>query len=86
MSGKIVRNRARRKPRRATVGWTTSARATAALAIAAGLAAASLLTVGLSGLTACSSRSAPPEFVQGGYSPAPAQTPRPIGPAPAPEK
>lgn len=78
---KNVRSLTHHRPILATFGWTTTA-----LAATACLAAALLLALGLSGLTACSTRPAPPTFVQGGYSPAPASTPRPIGPAPAPEK
>jgi hypothetical protein len=85
MSGKNVRNLAHPRPARVAAGWATAA------LTAAGLVAALLLIVGISGLTGCMSgpasrpASAGP-FVQGGYSPPPAVTPRPIGPAPAPEK
>jgi hypothetical protein len=50
------------------------------LALAAGL----LLVLALGGSTAC--RKGQPTFVQGGYSPAPAATPRSVGPAAVPEQ
>ena len=58
------------------------------LAVAAGL----LMSLPVIGLTACSSssssggHSSEPAFVQGGYSPAPPEPARPVGPAPVPER